>query len=188
MKMISYSFRIAGILLGLTTIVSADPPRKPSVGQFTRLISQSPFTIKPAPPGPSKVETPLERDWMLGSIRPNANGYSVTLINKKDRKERVRFLPGFSTGEFQLLEVKQDPNNNFNSRVRVRKGSQTAWLTYDEKLIKVRPSAVAKKSTSATARRTPTSSQRSRQPSVPGRSSSSGKRPSRQRSVPRTTR
>ena len=51
---------------------------------------------------------------MLGSIRPNAGdgkGWSVTLINKKDRKQRVRFLPGFSADGFQLLEVSQDTSN-----------------------------------------------------------------------------
>ena len=80
------------------------------------------------------MSSPLEKDWMLGSIRPNTDGkgWSVTLINKKDRKQRVRFLPGFSADGFQLLEVNQDISNPKASKVQVRQGTQTAWISYDE--------------------------------------------------------
>ena len=131
--------------LGVASVASAAPPRKPTVGQFNKLIRESPFTIKPKPPEPGGSVTPLERDWMLGSIRPDGSAYAVTLINKKNRKERIRFEPGFSPADFKLLEVKQDPRDSSRSRVRVRKGNQTAWLTYDEKLIKVRRAAPARK-------------------------------------------
>ena len=138
-----------GLIFALVVPVSADPPKKPEIRQFSRLINESPFTIKPAPPKPGKVTTPLERDWTLGSIRPGKDGYTVTLINKKDRKDRIRFMPGFSTGDFKLLKVEQDSENSLNSRVRVSKGGEngvTAWLTYDEKLIQVKPSVAAAKS------------------------------------------
>lgn len=119
-------------------VTFAAPPRKPSASQFGILVSRSPFTIR-AQSGP-QVLSPLEKDWMLGSIRPNTDGkgWSVTLINKKDRKQRVRFLPGFSADGFQLLEVNQDISNPRASKVQVRQGSQTAWISYDENLIKVR--------------------------------------------------
>ena len=136
----SILYRMA-VLVGFLVIdvTFATPPRKPSASQFGILVSRSPFTIR-ATSGP-KVSSPLEKDWMLGSIRPNAGGkgWSVTLINKKDRKQRVRFLPGFSADGFQLLEVSQDTSNPKASKVQVRQGTQTAWISYDEDLIKVRP-------------------------------------------------
>ena len=176
-------------LLALASIASAKPPQKPNMGQFTELITQSPFTIKPTAP-PETVDSPLERDWMLGSIRPSGRQtgsiterYLVTLINKKNRKERIRFIPGFSSGDYQLLDVEQDIQSNENSRVSIGKGDQTAWITYDEKLIKVRVAAKAPtKKTSSTKRRT--------SPPIPGRTATKGTRKAtpRVRHVPRSGR
>ena len=122
---------------------SAAPPKKPMASQFSRLVSNSPFTIQPSSSG-SFQSSPLERDWMLGSIRPSGDGWSVTLINKKNRKQRIRLLPGFDADGFKLLDVSQDLKNSENSRVQISKGGKEAWITYDEKLIKVRPSTTAK--------------------------------------------
>ena len=122
---------------------SAAPPRKPMASQFSKLITSSPFTIQPSSNG-SVVSSPLERDWMLGSIRPSGDGWSVTLINKKNRKQRIRLLPGFDADGFKLLDVSQDLKNSKNSRVQVSKGGTEAWITYDEKLIKVRASGTTK--------------------------------------------
>ncbi|MBT8038460.1 MAG: hypothetical protein KJO21_13050 [Verrucomicrobiae bacterium] len=178
-------------MTGLMGMVSAKPPQKPNMGQFTGLISQSPFTIKPKA-ATQKVDSPLERDWMLGSIRPSGRQsgsaderYLVTIINKKNRKERIRFIPGFSAGGFQLLDVEQDTESNENSRVSIGKGSQKAWITYDDKLIKVRPSTTAKAPT-----KKPTNAGRRISPPIPGRSTTRGnKKPSpRVRHVPRTNR
>lgn len=119
---------------------------------------------------------------MLGSISPSGNGYSVTLINKKDRKDRIRFLPGFSAGEFELLDVKQDSVSSMNSKVHIRKGGQKAWITYDEKLIKARPSVASKKPVS----KSKTAKSRSGPP-IPGRSGVS-KPTSRVRHVPKSGR
>lgn len=166
---------------GVVGTVSADPPQKPRLMQYARLWMNSPFTIKPVNK-PEIPESPLERDWMLGGIRPSGGGYSVTLINKKDRNERIRFLPGYPSGGYQLLKVQQDTKNPKNSRVQVRKGSQTAWITYDEKLIKVRPMTGAK-----TAGKQPQQARRGgvARPPVPGRSGNpTGKKP-RIRAVPR---
>ena len=132
------------VLMGLlfVDVSLATPPRKPSASQFSILVSRSPFTIRASSTG-SQVLSPLEKDWMLGSIRPNADGknWSVTLINKKDRKKRVRFLPGFSADGFELLEVSQNASEPKASKVHVRQGTQTAWISYDENLIKVRSTA-----------------------------------------------
>ena len=121
---------------------------------------------------------------MLGSIRPSGNGYSVTLINKKDRKDRIRFIPGFSSGDFKLLEVKQDPNSAKQSKVLVSRGGQKGWITYDEKLIKVRVAGGSKKPKKKSTRKTisrPSSHRGS--PPIPGRTSK--KTSPRVRHVPR---
>ena len=124
---------------------SAAPPKKPMAAQFSKLITSSPFTIQPASAG-SFVSSPLERDWMLGSIRPSGDGWSVTLINKKNRKQRIRLLPGFSADGFEILDVSQDINDPENSRVHIGKGSQKAWIGYDAKLIKARPAKTTNRS------------------------------------------
>lgn len=178
----SLTLSIAAVILGTAGMAAADPPEKPRLMQYSRLWINSPFTIKPDTKT-TIAESPLERDWMLGSIRPSGKGYSVTLINKKDRKDRIRFLPGVSSGDYQLIRVQQDTKNTKNSRVQIRKGSQTAWISYDAKLIKVRPTATAK----AASQRNPRTSSKSgtARPPIPGRSSSSKPRV---RSVPRRTR
>jgi len=169
---------VVGLIATVAT-VSADPPKKPSLMTYSKLWISSPFTIKPEIK-PAPPISPLERDWMLGSIRPGENGYSVTLINKKDRKDRIRLIPGFASSDWQLIKVEQDTKNNENSRVQIRKGSQTAWISYDEKLIKIRPAVASKAST----KKPQTSSRGSARPPIPGRGSTSTNKP-RVRSVPR---
>ena len=117
------------------------------VSQFSKLVKSSPFTIQPSSSG-SFVSSPLERDWMLGSIRPSGDGWSVTLINKKNRKQRIRLLPGFDADGFELLDVRQDLKNPENSQVQIGKGSQKAWIKYDIEAIKIRRSSGAKTSSS----------------------------------------
>lgn len=183
MRLIAFSLLT---LVMTSVVVSAKPPKKPYASRYSRLWTHSPFTIKPVKE-PVKVASPLERDWALGSIRPGVNGYSVTLINKKDRKDRIRFLPGVPAGDFQLLEVQQDGKSYKNSRVRVRKGGQTAWLTYDEQLLKVRRTA------KTTPRKTSTQRTSSGRPPIPGRATSSrtssgSSNSPRVRRVPRSSR
>lgn len=184
MRIISSSTSLLTLVgsICLASVVCAKPPQKPTVAQYNKLIQYSPFTIKPKPENNTVQITPLERDWMLGSIRPSGNGWSVTLINKKDRKDRIRLIPGFSAGDFQLLEVKQDVRSQENSKVRIRKGSQTAWISYDEKLIKVRPSVASK----GASKKTSTSSSRGGPP-IPGRGTTT-KSSSRVRHVPKSGR
>lgn len=169
------------IFWAATAWVSAKPPEKPRLMQYSRLWTSSPFTIKPTRSAPS-VASPLELEWSLGSIRPSANGYSVTLINKKNRKERVRFIPGFSAGEFKLLEVKQNVQSPKLSKVLVSKGRQKGWIIYDEKVVALRVTSSPKKShlkkvysKSRSKNHSPTS------PPIPGKRSST----SRVRHVPR---
>lgn len=169
------------LILAVTTgWASASPPRQPRAQQYARLWTASPFTIKPTAIAKASV-SPLERDWSLGSIVPLQNGYAVTLINKKDRKDRIRFIPGFSTGEFKLIEVKQNTVSRKESRVLVSKGTQKGWITYDEKVVSLRVSGAAKTS----AKKTAIKGKSSRGgPPVPGKKPT--KTPHRTRHVPRT--
>jgi len=164
-----------------TAVVSAKPPRQPRVSQYARLWTPtSPFTIE-LTAAVTAVASPLERDWSLGSIVPVNNGYAVTLINKKDRKDRVRFLPGFSSGEYKLLDVKQNISSHKESRVLISKGSQKGWITYDEKVVALRVAATSKRKVSS---KTGSRSGHMARPPIPGKTSS--KKSSRVRHVPRT--
>ncbi len=176
------AFYLIGLIFTLvsTSGTMADPPQKPKIGQYTRLWTNSPFTIKPVAKAAAK-ESPLERDWMLGSIRRSGNGYSVTLINKKDRKDRIRFLPGVEANGFKLLKITQDNTDSAKSRVKISKGSQEAWITYDPNLVKVRGSSKAK-TTAKISSKSGTAS-----PPIPGQSGSSS-RVIRVRSVPTSRR
>ena len=151
------------LLIGLISVNAlwAAPPRKPTAAQFNALVARSPFTIRAASDR-SQPLSPLEKDWMLGSIRPNVTGegWSVTLIHKdkNKRKQRIRFVPGFSVSEFELLEVKQDTAEPMQSKVRVRKGTQEAWIGYDENLIKVRPQSPQKQVSNKIVKPTPSRS------------------------------
>lgn len=166
--------------LSAMTWGAATPPKKPSLGQFSRLWTNSPFTIKPTKVSPV-MASPLERDWTLASISPSDKGYSVTLMNKKNRKERIRFVPGFASGEFKLHEVKQDNRSSKYSKVLVSKsGGAKAWIGYDEKLVKVRQSAASR----VVQKKTSSSNPQRRSPPIPGKSSS--KPTPRVRHVPRT--
>lgn len=173
------------LLAAATAVATAGVPRKPSATQFSSLWTHSPFTIKPPPEDRGPAASPLERDWSLGSIRPNGSGYSVTLINKKNRKERIRFVPGFSAGDFKLIEVRQNTQSSELSKVLIDKGGQRGWIGYDEKTIAVRASAKSKPSTKkpSTSSRSSRGSSRSGPP-IPGRSTSSSS--PRVRHVPRT--
>jgi len=189
MRFIFPSAKSLIFILGSATAVLADPPQEPKPAQYSKLWVNSPFTIKPEIK-PTPKESPLERDWMLGSIRPSGEEYAVTLINKKDRKDRVRFLPGFPTKEYKLLKVQQDSGDPKKSRVQIQKGSQTAWISYDLELAKVRTAAV-KKPTQQQNKARSTNSNATRPP-IPGRatnanqgSSNQGNSSSRTRSVPR---
>ena len=170
------------LFVSLTAItwVTAAPPRQPNLGQFSRLWINSPFTIKPTVEA-AIIASPLERDWTLASISPSKNGYSVTLMNKKNRKERIRFIPGFSSGGYKLHDVKQDTSSPKDSKVLVSKsGGKKAWIGYDEKLIKVRQSTASR----VASKKTSSKKIRQKGPPIPGRSA---KKPTpRVRHVPRT--
>lgn len=154
-------------LIPLVGEAVAGPPKKPNVRHYARLWQPSPFTVKPKVKPPETI-TPLERDWMLANIRPGVDGYSVTLVNKKDRKQKVRFLPGLDSGEFKLLQVKQDTSSYKKSRVQIKKGNQTAWIGYDEKLLKAGRAANAGKRRTPIQRKRLTNNNNRTTPPIPG--------------------
>ena len=162
-----YTFSIVyhialSVSVGIVGGTSAAPPRKPNASQFNVLVTRSPFTIRSAATGLTS-SSPLEREWMLGSIRPSGDDWSVTLINKKNRKQRVRLLPDFPADGFELLDVMQDITSPGNSRVQIRRGSQTAWITKDDKLLKI---LNANTKTNKTSIKAATSSKRVTPPTV----------------------
>ena len=130
----AYILCVPAIMAGLC---HAKPPERLNIGQFNNLIQSSPFTVKPVRKQ-AEEETPLARDWTLAGISPNDDGFSVTIMNKNNRQQRIRFIPGFDTGDFKLLAVEQDTASRNDSRVHIQKGSQKAWIGYDEEVVKTR--------------------------------------------------
>ncbi len=165
-------------------VVDAAPPKKPKLVQFSRLWVSSPFTIKPTVQGQVPV-SPLERDWSLGGISPFGSGYSVTIINKKNRKERIRFIPGYETRGFKLLEVKQNPQSYKLSKVLIMKGGQKGWIGYDEKVVKLKTSGTSKQTKHQSLRNTHSTTRVT--PPIPGMPSTNTRKNPRRRTryVPR---
>ncbi|MBK1792599.1 hypothetical protein [Persicirhabdus sediminis] len=159
-------------------LAQALPPRKPTIGQFTSLVNNSPFTIKQAAAAPVQAANNIDKEWMLGGISPAADGgHQVLLINKKDRKKRIRFVEGYDTDGFKLLDVKQDPKSYKNSKVRVSLQGQEAWLGYDDKLIQPAGAAPRSAPSSAAKGKKPVVA---RPPTPPGAENSSDKKPTTQ--------
>jgi len=131
-------------LLTLSSIVIADTPRKHNINKFNRLWTDSPFTTKP--PEPQK-QVKKNLDWSLAGLSRHSNGsYTVTLINKKDRNDRLYInTDGRNMKkrelEFEVLEVEQAKGFNFkDSKVQIQNSDGvTGWVEYDQNTLDVKP-------------------------------------------------
>ncbi|WP_193211679.1 hypothetical protein [Luteolibacter marinus] len=70
----------------------ASPPAKKNVNSYNSLWTNSPFTSKPPPPGPTEAADPIG-DWVLGGVSEIDGGYMVTIINKKNAGESQVIYP-----------------------------------------------------------------------------------------------
>lgn len=125
----------------------SEPPEKHNLSRYRALWSNSPFTKKPDPVSVDK-DSPL-KDWVLGGIAGNStSGYSITLINKKNRNQRARlnsnkaFAENLSEG-FSIVEVVQGGLDYKKSKVKIASGKETAWVTYDEQVLAFKPKGKA---------------------------------------------
>ncbi|MDA7881659.1 hypothetical protein N9A94_05085 [Akkermansiaceae bacterium] len=133
MKLFSYS-----ILFAMTSVMMAeDTPESYSPGRYVELVKNSPFTdpieIGDPPAGPKELE-----DWSLIGVRKYRDEQFVTVVNLKDRSKRIE-IPGDEADSlgFSLLEV-EVARSFLNTRAKVQKGEEEAWLEYDSKLLRAK--------------------------------------------------
>lgn len=132
----------------LTLSAMADPGRKQPLGRYAKLWSTSAFTVKPIIEATEDAPSLLD-DYSLAGVSALEGGYSVVLINKKKREERIHLLPGLANVQgFRVISVRQDPIEYKNTTVTIGyAGNKTGQIGYDEKFLalKARPMAAKKK-------------------------------------------
>lgn len=106
------------------------------INNYSSLWNNSPFTSKPPPPDAGPESNPLD-DYALIGVSPIGQGYRVTLINKKQPTERITVDSGSSRSGFEILGITRKPGNPLGTEVRMRSGSKTGTVSYDEKLLTI---------------------------------------------------
>lgn len=127
-------------LLALTGVALAETPKKAPLSKYTRLWTDSPFTTKPVIDD-NKVEVnPLE-DYALVGVSPIADGFRVTLMNKKTPDERIYVESGKTVEGFKILEVVKKAGDPLGTVVRMMSGTMTGTVAFDEKLLTLKTAA-----------------------------------------------
>lgn len=125
--------------IAVTGVVHADVPRKAPLIKYQRLWRDSPFTAKPVTGGP--VYNPLENYVLLG-VSPIADGYRVTLLNKKKPTDPRIVVETRKPAEgFRILDVVHQQGDPLATVVRMASGGQTGLVAFDEKFLKLKPAA-----------------------------------------------
>lgn len=135
--------RILLLALAITGGAAADLPKKAPNNKYTRLWTDSPFTSKPPPTAPGAVANPLE-DYTLAGVSPVPGGYRVTLLNKKKPDERIIVEGDEETEGFKILEVVRKPGNPLGTVVKMKSGSVTGTVAFDDKFLTLAPPPTAK--------------------------------------------
>lgn len=124
---------ILTLALGLS-LAQAAPPENYPASRYIDLYRNSPFTDKPEIIDEPDVPNTLV-DWTMVGLRKSADSVVVTLLNTKDRNERIR-IPSKEATEmgFAIREVKYE-RNFFESEVVLQKGIHTGKVTFDPKFL-----------------------------------------------------
>lgn len=139
----SAASRILLLALALTGWAAADLPKKAPITKYTRLWTDSPFTSKPPPPEPGAVANPLE-DYTLAGVSPVPGGYRVTLLNKKKPDERIIVEADKEIAGFKILEVIRKSGDPLGTVVKMKSGSVTGTVAFDDKFLTLAPPPAAK--------------------------------------------
>lgn len=147
------------------TLQADEPPETYIPSRYYDLWRSSPFTDPPPVEEKEEVKNDLE-DWVLMGVRKYKDSQIVTVVNSKDRAQRVE-IPGSDANElgFAILEVKM-ARSFLNTEVHLQKGPHRGWVQYDPKFLVVKRAAGPTKSSKSSA----TSS---KQPPRPGSTSQS---------------
>jgi hypothetical protein len=125
------------LLLALVSTVFADIPRKQPSTKYMQLVSNSPFTSKPAvDPGPVAGPNPLE-DYALIGVAPVQGGFRVTVINRKKPDERFSFDSHRKDTEnnFEVISIERKPGNPLGTVVHLAQGSNKGTVEFEPELL-----------------------------------------------------
>ena len=155
------------LLISLTLILqvcAVEPPQTYIVSRYNHLWQNSPISDPPPPPDEEGVKNDLD-DWVLVGLEEYVGGHIVTLVNKKDTKERVR-IPGtdevsidFAVLEVRMAEPEEGKMSSYlDKEVHIQKGPHRGWVKFDSKYLVLRKAPVVasnKKKTNTSIKKTP---------------------------------
>lgn len=125
----------APLLLALVGIASAGMPETATLARYKDLWLNSPFTSPPAGDEP-KPETDPFKDYALIGVSPIGDGsYRVTLINRLSPDERITVDSGKTHTRFSILGVDRTTGNPLDTAVRLKDGTRTGTVRFDEKFL-----------------------------------------------------
>ncbi len=130
-------FRACHLLMlatALSAVATADLPRKAPLTKYSTLWTDSPFTSKPPPPEQVAAANPLE-DYALAGVSPIPDGYRVTLLNRKDPKERIVVETHKPSEGFKILGINRKSGDPLGTVVRMASGNVTGTVSFDESLL-----------------------------------------------------
>ncbi len=136
--------RLFILSLTLLSFASAQAPKKVNMMELKSLWDRSPFTTKPV----AAQERNALEDWALAGVTASPDGgYTISIINKKDRNDRKRIHSSGTyaesgTASFKVIQVTQpDPFDYKQTRVKLSMGSKVGWVEYEDKLLQIKPTA-----------------------------------------------
>ncbi len=129
---------ISSLLLFATAAIAlGEPPKNLSPSRYNDVFRKSAFTDEPEPEIKEAEVSDLP-DWTLVGVSKLSNQWTVTLLNTKNREERVT-IPSMTANQmgFSILEVKYNPNY-LKTEVRVKKGRADGWVVFDPQFLVLR--------------------------------------------------
>ena len=150
------------------TLQADEPPETYIPSRYYDLWRSSPFTDPPPVEEKEEVKNDLE-DWVLMGVRKYKDSQIVTVVNSKDRAQRVE-IPGSDANElgFAILEVKM-ARSFLNTEVHLQKGPHRGWVQYDPKFLVVKRAAGPSKSSKTSSKQPPRPGSTSQsKPPIPG--------------------
>lgn len=130
------------LLLTASSWTAAAIPQKVPLNTYRSLWTNSPFTSKPIVDNTTVEVNPLD-DYALIGVTPIDNGYRVTLINKKQPDQRTVVDTNSTKTGFTILGVDRKPGNPLGTVVRMKSGSKTGTVSFDDKLLTLVAAPVA---------------------------------------------
>ena len=147
------------------TLQADEPPETFIPSRYYDLWRNSPFTDPPPEEVKEDIKNDLD-DWVLMGVRKYKDRQIVTVVNSKDRAQRIE-VPSRDANELGLaiLEVKM-ARSFLNTEVHLQKGPHRGWVQYDPKFLVVKRAAGPTKTSK-------NSKTNSKQPPRPGSTSQS---------------